>query len=103
MILLSSLWIVECRGGKLCSHLTPAGPGSMTMFAEPILASSAEERLRDGGGYGGGPPQHYPHHHHDPAPGPAHGDKGHYYPDSDGDREVGRGAGSASRSSCYSE
>ena len=66
----------------------------MTMFAEPILASSAEERLRDGGGYGGGPPgQHYPHHHHDPAPGPAHGDKGHYYPDSDGDREVGRGRG----------
>ena len=54
----------------------------MTMFAEPILASSAEERME---GMRRDYHQHYPQHHETPD----HlREKNYHYSDSD-DREVG--------------
>ena len=74
----------------------------MTMFAEPILASSAEERMERAGmecrtrDYGG---HHYPGHsgHGGHGDTPDHlRDKGYHYPDSDTDREVGEQRGAVS-------
>ena len=59
----------------------------MTMFAEPILASSAEERMRDMENCRPRDYHHYPQHHETPD----HlREKNYHYSDSD-DREVGRG------------
>ena len=65
----------------------------MTMFAEPILASSAEERMegmrRDMENCRPRDYHHYPQHHETPD----HlREKNYHYSDSD-DREVGRGKG----------
>ena len=65
----------------------------MTMFAEPILASSAEERMegmrRDMENCRPRDYHHYPQHHETPD----HlREKNYHYSDSD-DREVGRGMG----------
>ena len=57
----------------------------MTMFAEPILASSAEERMRDMENCRPRDYHHYPQHHETPD----HlRDKNYHYSDSE-DREVG--------------